>query len=112
MTVKSKSSTSLPPSSEASAAAVSTRSDKSTKEETKDEETGSEHVSQDGSSDDDSTSDIKLYKSTRLKGYITLLLASAINYSSATQSDSAILNTAVPATQGQKNYAMAVSMTT
>ena len=45
-------------------------------------------------------------------GYITLLLASAINYSSAKQSDEAILSSAVPATPGQKSYAMAASMVT
>lgn len=101
------------PASPASVAAQSTRSNK---EESKsgDEEEGdaTEHVSQDGSVGDDEEPPKPLYKSTRLKGYITLLLASAINYSSASQSDSAILNSAVPATQTQKNYAMSVSMVT
>jgi nucleotide-binding universal stress UspA family protein len=116
MTVKSNSNinkskpSNLTQSSEAAATAISTKSDKNnTREEAKDEESGESAEENDSSED---TPAIKLYKSTRLKGYITLLLASAINYSSATQSDSAILNSAVPATQGQKNYASAVSMTT
>lgn len=114
MTV-SKSKTALSTDSAASAA-TSTRSTKS-KEETKDEESAEdaeeeENDSQQEQEQQDDDPPMKLYKSTRLKGYITLLLASAINYSSATQSDSAILNSAVPASQTQKNYSMSVSMVT
>lgn len=89
----------------------------STKSKGGDEEQGeasaAENASQTSEQDTDDEEPAKpLYKSTRLKGYITLLLASAINYSSASQSDSAILNSAVPATEGQKQYAQAVSMVT
>lgn len=55
---------------------------------------------------------IKLYKSSRLKGYITLVLASFINYRSA--EDSADVQgsivTVVPSTSEQRRYAMAVAV--
>lgn len=97
----------------AASVAQSTKS----KEESKDGEEGGEVASGNNTQTEaeDSSQDEPpkpLYKSTRLKGYITLLLASAINYSSARRSDEAILNAAVPADQTQKNYAMSVSMVT
>ena len=55
---------------------------------------------------------IKLYKSSRLKGYITLVLASFINYRAA--EDSADVQgsivTVVPSTPEQRRYAMAVAV--
>ena len=53
---------------------------------------------------------IKLYKSTRLKGYFTLLLSSSLNYVAAYQSDDVILANAVPATDTQRRYAQAAAM--
>lgn len=48
--------------------------------------------------------DIKLYKSSRLKGYMTLFLASTLNYIAAVQSDQLIIGNAVASTQRQKRY--------
>lgn len=55
---------------------------------------------------------IKLYKSSRLKGYITLVLASFINYQSAQESaDTQSSNiTVVPSTAEQRRYAVAVAV--
>jgi hypothetical protein len=66
------------------------------------------------SSDEEAQSEertVKLYKSSRLKGYITLALASYINYNAAEKSGDVLLGlTAVPSTDGQRGYAMSVSM--
>lgn len=54
--------------------------------------------------------------SSRLKGYITLVVASTVHYDSAKDSDavsaSAFLTGVVPADETQRSYAMAVSMIT
>ena len=71
---------------------------------------------QDGSdapndSDDTSCNPVKLYKSSRLKSYITLTLASFINYD-ATVNSSNVTQSAVggvPSTSDQRAYAVAVS---
>jgi hypothetical protein len=55
---------------------------------------------------------VKLYKSSRLKGYLTLILASSINFNSALQSTEAIHSSAVAAGENQQRYAIAVSMVT
>ena len=53
---------------------------------------------------------IKLYKSTRFKGYLTIALASIINQNAATlSSDPAYVN-AVPSSPKQQNYAQTVSI--
>jgi hypothetical protein len=52
----------------------------------------------------------RLYKSTRLQGYISLLLASSIYLNNARKSDNVLDYTAVPSTTLQKNYAIAVSV--
>mmetsp|Transcript_233 Transcript_233/g.350 ORF Transcript_233/g.350 Transcript_233/m.350 type:complete len:424 (-) Transcript_233:46-1317(-) len=54
--------------------------------------------------------DVKLYKSSRLKGYMTLLLASSLNYIAAIQSNKVILQNAVSSTRRQIRYAQAVGM--
>jgi hypothetical protein len=53
---------------------------------------------------------IKLYKSSRLKAYMTLTFASGISWSSALSSTETINVTVVPATEAQKKYAMAASI--
>jgi hypothetical protein len=53
---------------------------------------------------------IKLYKSSRLKAYMTLTFASGICWSSAVSSTNTINVTVVPATESQRKYAMAVSI--
>jgi hypothetical protein len=54
---------------------------------------------------------IKLYKSTRLKGYMTLTLASFINYDAARSSAAIETNrTVVPSTESQRVYAQTTSM--
>ena len=52
----------------------------------------------------------KLYESTRLKGYITLILASVINYSAARRSGRAVNSNAVASSDTQRVYAEAVSL--
>ena len=54
---------------------------------------------------------IKLYKSPRLKGYLTIVLASVINYNAAVLSDNPISSSSVPASLTQQRYAKAVAMT-
>lgn len=53
---------------------------------------------------------IKLYKSSRLKGYITLFLASFINYDASQKSSDVISSIAVPSTSQQRRYSVAVSV--
>jgi hypothetical protein len=55
---------------------------------------------------------IKLYKSTRLKGYMTLFLASFINYDSAQKSSNVDVNLlhVVPSNDDQRKYAVAVAV--
>ena len=54
------------------------------------------------------TKPIKLYKSSRLKGYMTLTLASFINYDAARHS--AAVDYVVPSTESQRVYAQVTSM--
>lgn len=51
-----------------------------------------------------------LYKSRRFKGYLTVFLASIINFNAAKLSDAPIDVTAVPANNAQKAYAQAVAI--
>ena len=54
---------------------------------------------------------IKLYKSSRLKGYLTLVLASVINYDAANKSGDVIMSSgAIPSTDEQRSYALAVAI--
>ena len=53
---------------------------------------------------------IKLYKSPRLKGYITIALASVINFNAAILSTDPIASNSVPASPTQQRYAKAVSL--
>ena len=78
---------------------------------TTDPEAAENHESVDAKDETDGLSNkrIKLYKSTRLKGYITLALTSFINFDAAQKCDSAISTGAVPATSPQKSYALTVS---
>jgi len=55
------------------------------------------------------TKPIRLYKSTRLKGYMTLLLSSVIHLNAAQKSEDVLSKTAVPATARQRRGAVAVS---
>ena len=57
------------------------------------------------------TEPIKLYKSPRLKGYITVFLASIINNQAAYLSSDPIATNSVPASPTQQNYAKAVAIT-
>ena len=62
-------------------------------------------------SDDKSSNPVKLYKSSRLKSYITLTLASFINYDAAVNSSNVTQSAfgGVPSTSDQRAYAVAVS---
>jgi hypothetical protein len=53
---------------------------------------------------------IKLYKSPRLKGYLTIVLASIINYNAAILSDNPISSSSVPASKTQQGYAQGVAL--
>jgi hypothetical protein len=57
------------------------------------------------------TDPIKLYKSPRLKGYITVFLASIINNQAAYLSSDPIATNSVPASPTQQKYAKAVAIT-
>ncbi|CAB9511524.1 expressed unknown protein [Seminavis robusta] len=79
---------------------------------------GAPEAAVDNSADDSSPSDgddeaspVKLYKSNRLKGYITLILAGIINYTAARNSQKVVNNHAVAASDGQRAYAEAVAIT-
>jgi hypothetical protein len=61
--------------------------------------------------DDDELPMMKLDKSPRLKGYISIALASVINFKSAQLSTDPKANTVVSASETQQRYAQAVSMT-
>ena len=52
----------------------------------------------------------KLYKSSRLKSYITLAFSSFINYDAAVKSYSNVQAAGVPSTKDERNYAVAVSL--
>jgi len=62
----------------------------------------------DGNNDEKSRT--PLYQSTRLKGYLTLILASAINFNSAVQSQETISMNVVPAQDDQQNFAVAAAI--
>lgn len=51
-----------------------------------------------------------LYKSTRFKGYLTICLASIVNYNAAVLADQPLDRAAVPADTRQRRYAMAVGL--
>ncbi|KAL7561189.1 hypothetical protein ACA910_004116 [Epithemia clementina (nom. ined.)] len=54
---------------------------------------------------------IKLFRSSRLKGYLTLVLASIINYDAASKSENVIkASGAIPSTDEQQNYALSVAI--
>jgi len=76
-----------------------------------DPEAGDDHDAAQDETDNENLRNkpIKLYKSTRLKGYITLALTSFINFDAAQKCDSPISTGAVPATGPQKSYALTVS---
>jgi hypothetical protein len=56
--------------------------------------------------------EIKLYKSTRIKGYITLIVASVINFDSAQKSVDVKATNAVSSTIEQRRYAISVALVT
>jgi hypothetical protein len=56
--------------------------------------------------------EIKLYKSTRIKGYITLIVASVINFDSAQKSVDVKATNAVSSTVEQRRYAISVALVT
>jgi uncharacterized membrane protein len=60
--------------------------------------------------DSDEPSELKIYKSTRLKGYITLVFASIINFDAAQKSKNVKAAGAVPSTVEQRRYAIAVAV--
>jgi hypothetical protein len=82
--------------------------------ETATPENGQEQHQQQQDSDNASNTKkpVKLYKSSRLKGYITLALASFINFDAAQKSGNVDKNilTVVPSTDDQRRYAEAVAV--
>jgi hypothetical protein len=64
---------------------------------------------QESGSNVDANKPVKLYKSTRLKGHITLSLASFINYTAA-QKSADVSATGVASTLGQRRYAISVAV--
>ena len=90
-----------------SSAAAAPSSQANQEEAHTNDETPAEETSP-GDEEQEEEPPIKLYKSTRLKGYITLGLASAINYHSAVQSADAVVNAAISANPAQRKYGMCV----
>jgi hypothetical protein len=66
----------------------------------------------DGEQDEPQEPEIKLYKSTRIKGYITLIVASVINFDSAQKSVDVKATNAVASTAEQRRYAISVALVT
>jgi hypothetical protein len=66
----------------------------------------------DGEQGEPEEPEIKLYKSTRIKGYITLIVASVINFDSAQKSVDVKATNAVPSTVEQRRYAISVALVT
>jgi hypothetical protein len=66
----------------------------------------------DGEQDEPEEPEIKLYKSTRIKGYITLIVASVINFDSAQKSVDVKATNAVSSTVEQRRYAISVALVT
>ena len=66
----------------------------------------------DGEQDNPEEPEIKLYKSTRIKGYITLIVASVINFDSAQKSVDVKATNAVSSTVEQRRYAISVALVT
>jgi hypothetical protein len=64
----------------------------------------------DGEENEPQEPEIKLYKSTRIKGYITLVVASIINFDAAQKSKNAKATNVVPSTLGQRRYAISVAL--
>jgi hypothetical protein len=64
----------------------------------------------DGEQDEPEEPEIKLYKSTRIKGYITLIVASVINFDSAQKSEDVKATNAVSSTLEQRRYAISVAL--
>lgn len=64
----------------------------------------------DGEQDEPLEPEIKLYKSTRIKGYLTLIVASVINFDSAQKSEDVKSTNAVASTIEQRRYAISVSL--
>jgi hypothetical protein len=64
----------------------------------------------DGEQDEPQEPEIKLYKSTRIKGYITLIVASVINFDSAQKSKDVKATNAVASTIDQRRYAISVAL--
>lgn len=77
-------------------------------EGTEDPDTNNE--AEDENEQDEKDDEIKLYKSIRLKGYITLFLASFINYDSSQQASDVVSSVAVPATAQQRRFSVAVAV--
>ena len=63
------------------------------------------------SNSDSEDNAIKLYKSSRLKGYLTMVLASIISWDAAEKSSNVIaVSAAVPSTESERLYAVSVSL--
>ena len=59
----------------------------------------------------DSSKSVRLFKSSRLKGYLTLVLASVINFDAAQKSEDVIkASGAIPATPEQRSYALSAAI--
>jgi hypothetical protein len=76
----------------------------------KPEAAGTEPLPEPKEAAEDSKKPIKLYKSPRLKGYITIVLASGIHFNSVQRSGSISSQSTrvVPSTPGQRQYGLAV----
>lgn len=77
-----------------------------------DETDGEKKENDEDSKNSKPPSTIRLYKSSRLNGYLTLVLASAINFNESTYSVDVILVSAVKAANNQREYAVTVAMVT
>jgi len=69
-------------------------------------------AAEDGNTENNPAPVVRLYKSSRFKGYITLTLASFINYDAAQKSADVLDGniSVVPSTSGQRGYAVAVAV--
>ena len=84
--------------------------DEAVHEENQETEDADEHGNAEDAGGENDEPPIKLYKSPRLKGYITIALASVINFNAAILSTDPIASNAVPASPTQQRYAKAVSL--
>ena len=79
-------------------------------DEEEEEEEENEEDEEERDEENEEEKPLKLYKSPRLKGYLTILLASIINYNAAKLAAKPIATTSVPASETQQRYAQTVAL--